>query len=513
MLPHQFDPHVQRALLFELEDARLPGGKAVGKCMPLHLDGDPLNHPQKHELNFLTFFSNVLRPKTSILKSKGDECFSRIEELKNLPEVFAVIHNVPVYAKAFADKLPLAVVSGHTHPYMSVVICKKYIGDLYDLATDKLTRPSMDVKTWKSIIFQIMYTLHALQQSLCFQHNDLHFMNILFDLNNSDKMEEFQVCRKRTKHKKALKRKYILPGIEIKPIMWDFETSVCHSTEKYVPQNLKQNENIGPINCTPDTFTRYYDVHTLLMYILSLKPPQEVCDFIFSLYPVELIPGKEALEMALHPPSAKSSSNASSTQTSATNSSVNSDSSWTDIASEGPTSVNDYKEVMQHLASDLELEHPNEFNKIISVIKEYLDATNAEKEASSEAIDILETENTETDKVSDHQSNNSETADSESISSEEDEDIVYTKDGIPVDWFYDNNAEYADYLLSDISYKDRAKARKERKQEATENQLIESFECGHLVKLKLSKEAAAKFTDLPNPIDVMLHTFFDEYIA
>ena len=56
---------------------------------------------------------------------------------------------------------------------------------------------SLSVREWKMLIFQVIYTLYALQKRYKFMHNDLHFGNILVSTGHSkDEISEYIVFDK-----------------------------------------------------------------------------------------------------------------------------------------------------------------------------------------------------------------------------------------------------------------------------------------------------------------------------
>jgi hypothetical protein len=147
--------------------------------------------------------------------------------------------------------------------------------------TDFLEYNEITLKQWKYIIFGIVWTLAVLQDKYEFVHADLHSSNILIEKCSESKLKyqwydsdgllmEFNTCG------------------GLLPKFWDFEFSSFFNPptgcEVHAPNLFGVNQD-----SMPQKFDPYYDLHEFFMSILYLNCPDEIRDFITSLYPDELI--------------------------------------------------------------------------------------------------------------------------------------------------------------------------------------------------------------------------------
>lgn len=168
---------------------------------------------------------------------------------------------------------------------------------------------------WKYIVFQLIYTIIAMQHHYKLMHNDFHYGNILID----DTIEPSGYFVYEINNKK-----YYLKNTGVIPKLWDFEFSMVHSN------NIKGcYPNKFIIDCVaedttknvPDTFNEYYDIHYLLTSLLDLYISQDLFDFIMQLYPQELIPEETSSDDSISTNDSNSSGTDSSDSDTLTNSS------------------------------------------------------------------------------------------------------------------------------------------------------------------------------------------------
>jgi hypothetical protein len=160
---------------------------------------------------------------------------------------------------------------------------------------------------WKSIVFQLLYTLSVVQHHYKMMHNDFHYGNILID--DSLKPGGYHVYE-------IDNTKYYIPCSGVIPLLWDCEFSMMYSdklpgnyankfiigpftynkathTTKYDENLLEEDED--PYN-VPFNYNEVYDAHYFLTSLLDLYISQELFDWIMKLYPTELIPEDEDSE-------------------------------------------------------------------------------------------------------------------------------------------------------------------------------------------------------------------------
>jgi hypothetical protein len=179
---------------------------------------------------------------------------------------------------------------------------------------------------WKSIVFQLLYTLSVVQHHYKMMHNDFHYGNILID--DSLTPGGYYVYE-------IENVKYYIPCTGVIPLLWDCEFSMMYSdklpgnyankfiigpfsynkathTTKYDENLLEEDED--PYN-VPFNYNEVYDAHYFLTSLLDLYISQELFDWIMELYPTELIPEEEDSESSSTNSSYSTSSKTSSSST------------------------------------------------------------------------------------------------------------------------------------------------------------------------------------------------------
>ena len=156
---------------------------------------------------------------------------------------------------------------------------------------------------WKSLVFQLIYTISALQHHYRMMHNDFHYGNILID--DSLKPGGYFVYEIGGK-------KYYVKNTGVIPKLWDFEFSMVYSDKmpdgypnKFITGSYKydSDKHVTVVSegvdfdddefNVPYNFNKVYDLHYFLTSLLDLYISQELFDWIVDLYPDELIPEDE----------------------------------------------------------------------------------------------------------------------------------------------------------------------------------------------------------------------------
>ena len=161
---------------------------------------------------------------------------------------------------------------------------------------------------WKSIVFQLIYTIYIIQHYYKMMHNDFHYGNILID--NSIKASGYLVYDIDDK-------RFYIKNTGIIPKLWDFEFSMVYSNnikdcyankfiigsyeydKKLHKTIIDDNDNDSNSSLktedlnVPFNYNEMYDVHYFLTSLLDLYISQELFDWVIGLYPRELIPDEE----------------------------------------------------------------------------------------------------------------------------------------------------------------------------------------------------------------------------
>jgi hypothetical protein len=207
---------------------------------------------------------------------------------------------------------------------------------------------------WKSIVFQLLYTIAIIQHYYRMMHNDFHYGNILID--DSIKPSGYFVYEINNK-------KFYLKNTGVIPKLWDFEFSMVYSDK--IPDSYPNKFIIGPYEYdkknhvtiidksrldetedpedlnVPYNYNKVYDVHYFLTSLLDLYISQELFDWIIQLYPRELIPEDE-----------DSTSYTTETSTTTTSDSVNETESVNDTKSDNSKKSNNSTKSKNHTNSD-----------------------------------------------------------------------------------------------------------------------------------------------------------------
>jgi hypothetical protein len=175
-----------------------------------------------------------------------------------------------------------------------------WVFDVYE--NDK----EIDDNQWKSIVFQLIYTIFIIQRYYKMMHNDFHYGNILID--NSIKGSGYLVYEIDNKL-------YYIKNTGIIPKLWDFEFCMVYSNnikdcyankfiigsyeydKKLHKTIIDENDSDSALNSddlnVPFNYNEVYDIHYFLTSLLDLYISQELFDWIIGLYPRELIPDEE----------------------------------------------------------------------------------------------------------------------------------------------------------------------------------------------------------------------------
>jgi len=208
---------------------------------------------------------------------------------------------------------------------------------------------------WKSIVFQLLYTIAIIQHYYRMMHNDFHYGNILID----DSIEPGGYFVYEINNKK-----FYLKNTGVIPKLWDFEFCMVYSDK--IPDSYPNKFIIGPyeydkknhvtiidksrLNETEDpedlnvpyNYNKVYDVHYFLTSLLDLYISQELFDWIIQLYPRELIPEDEdSTSYTTQTTSTNSSDKSNDTNSNSNSDTLDSNSNNSSANSESPDDNSD----------------------------------------------------------------------------------------------------------------------------------------------------------------------------
>lgn len=156
---------------------------------------------------------------------------------------------------------------------------------------------------WCGFTFQLLYTIHILQDKYKIMHNDFHYGNILVDNSLTPTPGSYFVYNLHGK-------KYYIQNNGFIPKLWDFEFAMSYSDS--IPHSYPNKFVLGDLSYdkskhiaiessddldsenepknVPVQFNKFYDPHYFLTSLLDLYISQELFDWIMSIYPSDLIP-------------------------------------------------------------------------------------------------------------------------------------------------------------------------------------------------------------------------------
>jgi hypothetical protein len=156
---------------------------------------------------------------------------------------------------------------------------------------------------WKSIIFQLIYTISVLQNKYKLMHNDFHYGNILIDDQIEPKGYFVYIMNN---------KKYYIKNTGVIPKLWDWEFGMVYSNNisgvyankfvigPYRYDSIKHKTILDELNTeydddfnVPYNYNEIYDLHYFLTSLLDLYISQELFDWILKIYPEEVIPEED----------------------------------------------------------------------------------------------------------------------------------------------------------------------------------------------------------------------------
>lgn len=156
-------------------------------------------------------------------------------------------------------------------------------GDLLDYI--RKNYPSMTLKCWTIIFFQILFSLSLIHQKYpTFRHNDMKANNILVQLTNIKKDSPTAGYRYNIND-----TKFIIPNINLQIKIWDFDFACISDTIENNKVNANWTKKIG----ISRNKNRYYDMHYFFNTLISehffpqfyTHVPKPIIDFVKRIIP------------------------------------------------------------------------------------------------------------------------------------------------------------------------------------------------------------------------------------
>jgi hypothetical protein len=202
--------------------------------------------------------------------------FNNLLEDYNIPNLLYYIGSCKVDCKSKALDTKYFSNCQKTNIIKSVCNCliTEYVNkkSLDDYTSSK----TLSLASWKSIIFQVLYTIYVLQKKYKLSHNDLHCGNILIDTIDKEGYLTYELNN----------QKYYVKHNGVIPKIFDFEVSESYNnsiSKLYPNEHLKEQKK-----SIPQYFHPGYDVHYFLDSLLHCCIP-EVEEWIRSKYHKDLL--------------------------------------------------------------------------------------------------------------------------------------------------------------------------------------------------------------------------------
>jgi hypothetical protein len=184
-------------------------------------------------------------------------------------------------------------------------------------------QPNLTEKQWKYLIFSMAWTLFILQDRYKFLHSDFHYGNVLIDTNiDSSERTFYQYVLKKDDADDHPAR-FNIQNVGILPKIWDCEFGATFDKDNLWNNKFFQYKQ----NNVPAYYNPYYDMHCFLISLLELDTylPDRVRDFIYSVYPEDVLPPKPRYDSDS---SSRSSSDSDSDSSDSSSESSSSESSY-----------------------------------------------------------------------------------------------------------------------------------------------------------------------------------------
>ncbi len=187
-------------------------------------------------------------------------------------------------------RFPLKALHEEVYKESDVLVAEYVPGGCVDEWVDE--QPNITEKQWKYVIFSVAWTLYVLQDKLRLHHNDFHCGNVLIDtsIDPCDKSYYQYVLNKLDGE--AMVFNVQSCGVLVK--LWDPEFSASYDKDRTFKNDFYDDDEED----IPHSFNPHYDLHCFLMSLLSLPIPNRLLNYIYSIYPKEVIPPESELSQS-----------------------------------------------------------------------------------------------------------------------------------------------------------------------------------------------------------------------
>ncbi len=199
-------------------------------------------------------------------------------------------------------RFPIKALQDEVYKESDVLVAEYVPGGCVDEWVNE--QPNITEKQWKYVIFSVAWTLHVLQDKLRLHHNDFHCGNVLIDtsIDPCDKSYYQYVLEKLDGESLV----FNVQSCGVLTKLWDPEFSASYDKDRTFKNDFYDDteEDI------PHSFNPHYDLHCFLMSLLSLPIPTRLMNYIYSIYPKEVIPPESELSLGSRSSNSNSNSNA-----------------------------------------------------------------------------------------------------------------------------------------------------------------------------------------------------------
>lgn len=201
--------------------------------------------------------------------------------LKELTETFVKKYNIPNFLY-YLGTLKISCKSPALRTkYFSILnnegcirsTCNVLISEYIDKGSLKeyADQRNLSLNVWKSIIFQVVFSIHAMQEKYKLMHNDLHHGNILIDKIDENGYLSYNIQN----------TKYYVKHNGIIPKLFDYEFAMSFKNNiKGMYENVLINDKKEYMNY----YNEGSDLHCFFDSLLDFELPQELEDWIRSKY-------------------------------------------------------------------------------------------------------------------------------------------------------------------------------------------------------------------------------------
>ena len=231
----------------------------------------PLENRYPKETHPCHLEARVLREATELVRKSES------------PHIAYYFTSFPVRNKNKAVvRFPLKALHKEVYKESDVLVAEYVPGGCVDEWVDE--QPNITEKQWKYVIFSVAWTLYVLQDKLRLHHNDFHCGNVLIDtsIDPCDKSYYQYVLEKLDGESMVFNVQSC--GVLVK--LWDPEFSASYDKDRTFKNDFYEDDEED----IPHTFNPHYDLHCFLMSLLSLPIPTRLMEYIYSIYPREVIP-------------------------------------------------------------------------------------------------------------------------------------------------------------------------------------------------------------------------------